>query len=140
VKSEWVSAFQSKGAGKENTILKDNNASVNNRTPDKKLESDSTEKLEAFSNKISKNSFPLSPIDSQNVLKMPSRLPDLESREVKNVSERSHPLIKHEPSDQMNLHSEQSLNDMCSSVHNSSNFFKGKEEIKEENHSYAASS
>jgi len=48
--------------------------------------------------------------------------------------------IKQEVIDQMNMHSEQSLNDMCSSLHDSSHLFKPKEETKEEGCSYAQSS
>jgi len=57
---------------------------------------------------------------------------------MQNVSEGDG--IKHEVSDQMNLHSEQSLNDVCLSLHDSSHLFKPKEETKEEGCSYAQSS
>lgn len=88
------------------------------------------------SNKPSKG--PLSPIDSQNVNKQVSKTSDeLDKTLIVKPEVHSPSILAAEPSDQLNL---LSINSVCSNMHDSSQYFKPKEEAKEDTYSMVHSS
>lgn len=138
-RSFWMKASKFKNSTDEKVILKDNKSSVNKRIMDSYAEGDSIDRMESSSNKLSKPSFPLSPIDSQNI-KLPSNvfIKDAEPQ-TKQVSVKKE-AGGNEDSDRLHSLMEHSFNEMESSLHAPSHFEDPKEEAKEGTYSNVLSS
>lgn len=112
VKTSWVQFTKLKEPTNDKDILKDNKSSVNNKIIDQSHEVDSTERLEFSSNKFSKPSVPLSPIDSQNINKNPTKISPSREREDHSIDHSHHLLLGNEVSEKLNIISDHSLNDV----------------------------
>lgn len=114
VKSSWIKPLAGKEPANDKTILRDNNNSANNRITDHGNDADSTGRLDHVSSKQSKRSSPLSLIDSQNMSKL-SLHNQGASGSLMHVKQEvnEHPsILGNELSHEMNLFSEQSINEV----------------------------
>lgn len=112
VKTSWIQVTKLKETTNDKDILRDNKSSVNNKIIDQSHEVDSTERLEFSSNKFSKPSGPLSPIDSQNINKHTTKISPRREKEEYSNDHTSQLMLGNEVSEKLNIISDHSLNDV----------------------------
>lgn len=141
-KTSWLKSTFGKESTNEKFILKDNKSSLNSKTAEEKFEVDSTGRMNSSSKMVSKSSVPLSPIDPQNVNKQRPQTLVIEDKSFSNKPEpsASSSFFRNDGSDHMNLVSDQSLNDIWTSLQDTSQFYRNKEEVKDESYSNVLSS
>lgn len=113
----------------ERVILKDNNILPNNKVTEAQNDAEATERFESMSNKFSKRSGPLSPIDSISFCK-PSNIKQCPDENVfkKQMYNDQSLLLSNEVSAELQLFSEHSNNDLASHINEAQSCMKSMKE------------
>lgn len=132
----WEKSSNLKELVNERVILKDNNTSIKTKKLESHNDADSTDRVELISKKSSKKSGPLSPIDSQNIIKHESGAPTVvkeQTVKIKQEAIESSYVHDNDISADYQLFSENYANDACSNMHEESHYIDRREDEAKEN-------